>query len=222
MKVPPGLVCSATITSVETLGLVMVTASRLVAAGAVVTSLVLSGPAAAAPEGRVTSEDRVTSAASRVFSDRDHDARRGIDIVRVAVTKAAGKSKIFVTLSGRNFRARRAQIADTYFDTRRKDRGPEFRLTAFSRNDGDAHEGRFLLATERWAGGKRVHCTGASARFNTGRDKIRLAVPKSCLGHPKRIRVNTAVWDVTDYTSSGWEGRYDYAPAKKRWYPAVR
>ncbi len=197
-------------------GFVMVTAARLVIAGVVAASLFLIGPVAAVPE-----DDATSAVATRVFGDRARDARRGIDIVRVVVTNAASRSKVFVTLSGRNFKARRAQIADTYFDTRRRDRGPEFRFTAFSRNDRDSHAGRFLLATERWAGGKRVHCTGAWARFNTGRDKIRLAVPKSCLGRPDRVRVNTAVWDVTDYTKSGWEGRYDYAPAKKHWFRAV-
>lgn len=194
----------------------MVTAARLVVAGVVAASLFLIGPAAAVP-----TDDATSAVASRTFSDRARDARRGIDIVRVAVRNAANRSKVHVTLSGRNFKARRAQIADTYFDTRRRDRGPEFRFTAFSRNDRDSREGRFLLSTERWAGGKRVHCTGAWARFNTGRDKIRLAVPKSCLARPARIRVNTTVWDVTDYTRSGWEGRYDYAPAKRHWYPAV-
>jgi hypothetical protein len=177
-------------------------------------SALLTQPVLAA----LTGADAATRATS-TFKDRARDAPRAIDIVRVTVAKG---SKVKVTLSGRNFTASRAQIADTYFDTRRGDAGPEFRFTAFSRNDGDNREGRFLLATERWAGGKRVNCSGASARFNTGRDKIRLAVPKSCLRRPKAVRVNTAVWDVTDYTSTGWTGIVDYAPAKKHWYGAVR
>ena len=153
------------------------------------------------------------------FKDRVRDAPRGIDITRVRVSK---DRKVHVTLAGRNLTARRAQIADTYFDTRRGDPGPEFRLTAFSRNDSDNRAGRFLLATERWAGGKRVHCNGASARFQTGRDKVRLVVPTSCLRRPGAVRVSTALWDVKRYTKRGWEGIPDYAPAKKRWYRSVR
>ena len=159
---------------------------------------------------------------TQVFNDPVGDAPRAIDITRVSVTKSASKKKIFVTLSGRNFKGNRTQIADTYFDTRRKDGGPEFRLTAFSRNDGDSRKGLFLLATERWSGGQRVRCGGALARFNTGRDKIRLAVPKACLERPKAVRVNTAVWDVTKYTSRGWKGFADFAPREKRWYRWVR
>jgi hypothetical protein len=188
---------------------------RSVAATA--TALALGASALLAPP--VFAGTTGDAARTATFKDRVRDAPRAIDIARVTVSK--GK-KVRVILSGRNFKADRAQIADTYFDTRRGDAGPEYRLTAFSRNDGDNRKGRYLLATERWAGGKRVHCSGASARFNTGRDKIRLAVPKSCLRRPKAVRVNTAVWDVTDYTNSGWTGLVDYAPAKKQWYPRVR
>ena len=159
---------------------------------------------------------------TRVFNDPVRDAPRAIDITRVSVTKSAKQNKIYVTLTGRNFKSNRTQVADTYFDTRGKDAGPEFRLTAFSRNDGDNRKGRFLLATERWAGGKRVQCSGAVARFNTGRDKIRLAVPKACLERPRAVRVNTSVWDVTKYTDRGWKGFADYAPREKRWYRWVR
>jgi len=173
----------------------------------------------AAPSvGMLTSQ----SAASPVFRDRVGDAARAIDIKRVAVTKTAAKAKIYVTLIGRNFSGRRAQIADTYFDTRSKDAGPEFRFTAFNRNDADDRQGSFLLATESWAGGDRVRCSGALARFTTGKDKIRLAVPKACLGRPKAVRVNTAVWDVKRYTAKGWKGFPDFAPREKGWYPWVR
>jgi len=186
--------------------------------------LVLALSAVALPAGPalgMPSSDDSGLRSTRVFNDPARDAFRAIDITGVSVTKAANKNKIYVTLSGRDFKGSRTQIADTYFDTRRKDAGPEFRLTAFSRNDGDNRKGRILLATERWAGGKRVLCRGALARFQTGKDKIRLAVPKACLEQPKAVRVNTAVWDVTKYTEQGWTGYADFAPGEKRWYPWV-
>lgn len=194
-------------------------AAATAAALAVSGSLLLAVPASGFV-GDASAESRLEPSA--VFSDQRGDARRGIDITRVAVTKRASARKISVTLASPNFAAKRAQIADVYFDTRRRDAGPEYRIVAFSRKDPDSRKGTVLLSTERWAGGKRLRCGEVSAKFALATDRIRVAAPKGCLNRPKAVRVNATVWDVTDYTRNGWEGYPDYAPAKKRWYRWVR
>lgn len=168
------------------------------AAGATLLTLALAAPA---------------SAATRYFADEPGDTGGAGDITVVKVANSsAGNTRIGV----------RAQVGEfspgdsftAWFDTRRSDRGPEYKVEAIANSDAF---GLARVETFR-SRGTPVTCSGlrVTADALTARE-IAISVPRSCMGSPRTVRVALKA----QYVDADGETTVDWAPAKRKFFGSV-
>jgi hypothetical protein len=147
----------------------------------------------------------------RQFVDARDDTTSSLDLWSVTVNNSShSRDKVIVAV-------REDQILDgdeivIFFDTRRRDRGPEYLLGGvyggeygMSHMEGWRRDGAFIS----WRCGYRM-------RTDIAQDRTRAVVPRRCLGAPGRVRVSVKVERGYPATSRDW------APAHETWFPWVR
>jgi hypothetical protein len=142
------------------------------------------------------------------FTDPSGDLRTGADIHAVTVTNGV---PVKVRVAHRSLeRNSRNGFEVVYFDTRRRDPGPEF---AASGGLGRPRDWMFFK-TERWSGPYRAVECPVRMWVHFAADTSGFVVPRRCLGNPRAaIRVAVQV------TTTG--GAEDWAPARHRFSPRV-
>lgn len=144
-------------------------------------------------------------AAVGVVKDPAGDAKTSFksgDITKVRVKHAPKALRLVV------FHAEKSGLADVYrfnVDTSPKSAGPEWVI-----GTGTEVEQWRVFRADGWTGvkGKAV-CTDAND-IAWDAQRMRLVVPRSCLGSPDRVRVNLVT--ANDYPGTP----VDHAPAKRR------
>jgi hypothetical protein len=98
-------------------------------------------------------------------------------------------------------------------DTRPRDPGPEYALTAAVASE------YYMRHRERWTGSGQLvpfKC-GYKLKIDDRRsERSRAVIPRSCLGNPNKVRVAVKVQRGYPPTSSDW------AKAPRTWLPWVR
>jgi hypothetical protein len=153
------------------------------------------------------------AAAEKTFADRRGDTTHPADIVRVRVENA---DRIVVVVHHHNltFHDGPASIRIAY-DVGPRYPGPEFYLRLKYQSD----ERPELRAARGW--GKLdsppiATCQGESVRVLPALDRTRISVPRSCLGDPRRVRVQVRLSLFADD-----DRRADVAPATRTMGPWV-
>ena len=148
------------------------------------------------------------SAAKRTFSDRAHDAHRGVDIRRVTVVN---NDSILVRTRFDRLQRRGSTGLTVYFDTNRRNHGPEYAATGglFRGTDWQA------LRVSGWrdrSPKQLLRCDiDLRVRYGVG-GAATYKLARGCLRRPDKIRVSAR--------SSG-PGRDDWAPRYRTFYRAV-
>lgn len=148
------------------------------------------------------------SADARTFDDRANDARRGLDIREVRVVN----DDRLIVRAHFDFVARRKPRGWTvFFDTRRRDRGPEFSASGGLREDTDWQVGRI----EGWnSDGQILHRCDIDMRIRFGsRGVATFDLSPRCFNRPASVRVAVR--------STGLGGSGDWAPRRYRLFGAV-
>ena len=168
------------------------------AAGATVLAVAMAAPA---------------SAATRYFADEPGDTGGAGDITVVKVANSSeGNTRIGV----------RAQVGEfspgdsftVWFDTRRSDRGPEYKVDLVANSDAF---GLARVETFR-SRGTAVRCSGlrVTADALTARE-IAISVPRSCMGSPRKVRVSLKA----QYLDADGAATVDWAPAQRTFFGSV-
>jgi len=122
----------------------------------------------------------------------------------------ADRSKVVVRVIQEDVRD--GDNISVYLDTRRRDRGPEYRLAA---RFGSEYT---LARLETWTRATRfLDCRdNITLNESSSTDRTRVVLPRKCLGGPGRVRA--AVFVERD---SG-AGSHDWAKARRTWLKWVR
>lgn len=183
------------------------TAVAAAAMAAVVSLLVaaLAAPASAAPQDRWS------------YSDNSDNAKKVID-VRSTVLDTKQKGRYRVTVRGREFIKDRTDIVRVWFDTRRGNAGPEYRVTWYlGRNPAEPTGRTYWTKSDSWNdNGRRKQCSGIRKYVNYRTDVIKVSLPKKCLKTPRAVRWSGMVGQVTDTRGDSIYGYWDHFPAKYR------
>ena len=148
------------------------------------------------------------SAARQSFSDRAHDAQRGVDIRGVTVVN---NDSVLVRTRFDRLQRRGSTGLTVYFDTQRRNRGPEYAATGglFRGTDWQA------LRVDGWRDRSPqllLRCDiDLRVRYGIG-GTATYELARGCLRRPDDIRVSAR--------SSG-PGRDDWAPRSRTFYRAV-
>lgn len=144
----------------------------------------------------------------RKFNDRRGDAPRSIDIRKVRVDNSTRhRNKVIVRIKQRRLRA--GDSVSVYFDTKRKNRGPEFRITAHYASEYS------MVRMKTWTKRDKGVTCGYRYRLRMYASGVsRATVHRKCLGKPGRVRVAVK-------TSRDGPG-HDWARAKRRWLGRVK
>ena len=132
------------------------------------------------------------------FNDPRDDTPSSVDIWRVKVDNSTrDRSKVIVAVQQDNL-----DFGDSitiYFDTRGRDRGPEYSISAYVDSE------YFMHHREGWG---RV---GRPVPFRCGyelkirsHDRSRAVIPRRCLGYPGKVRVAVKVTRGIPATSRDW------------------
>lgn len=143
------------------------------------------------------------------FSDRAHDANRGVDILRVRVNNGP---RIVVSVQFQELSRDSAGGVSVFFDTRGADHGPEYVVHAGVGYGTDYQAVRIEGWRDR-SGHLLLHCD-LGLDLNYARDTATIDVKRSCFQHPGRIRVNVVRTGLH-------QGSEDYAPRRHRFYDWV-
>ena len=147
----------------------------------------------------------------QVSTDAHNDTGSSVDIWKVRVDNStAHRSKVVVGVQ--QDRVRIGDSIDIFFDTRKRDPGPEFWLGAYVASE------YLMRHAERWRDlGPPVNTgCGYRLRINERTDRSRAVVSRRCLGYPSKVRVAVKVTRGTPGTS------HDWAKAPRTWLPWVR
>lgn len=147
--------------------------------------------------------------------DGPRDARSGLDI-RQTFLSVGEPGRINVRLEGYEFVRERINTAAVYFDTRKANAGPEFRVRWLLPDDGDSRSGVRMAQLDTWMQrGRTVSCSGIRRSIDYARDIIRFSVPRACLGRPEKVRWAVDTGRVTEYHSDGsLYGYWDFVPRR--------
>jgi len=141
------------------------------------------------------------------FSDRDHDARPGLDIKRVRIENG---QRILVAVNFRNLRPSSSDGLGVYFDTRGPDRGPEY----VAGGGLGAVRDWAAVRIENWKGrGHLLLRCSIDMRVNYRLERATFDIARSCFNRPGRIRVSAKAIG---------NGEHDWAPKRHRFYDWVR
>lgn len=147
------------------------------------------------------------SAARETFTDRYNDARRGVDIRAVTVVN---EDRIVVRTTFDNLSRRGSTGLSVYFDTNRRNHGPEYAAFGglFPGTDWQA------LRVDGWNDRNPtllLRCD-IDLRVRYDRETATYDLARNCLRDPGDIRVTS---------KSGGPGRNDWAPRHQTFYPTV-
>ena len=177
----------------------------LVALGAVLASLLTTGPA---------------FAAQGTFRDVADDAPARVDLRRVRVVHGSESLKLAVHLD--DYRGNRNGGLDNvtvYLDTDRARIGPEFmvRVRGFQYYFLRMRQWRTLRSPYR-SSPYTSGCGGLRFRYDFDRDRVSFTVPRvsRCLGRPQDVRVSVVASHQRRTAGSGYVE--DYAPAERQFY----
>ena len=142
------------------------------------------------------------------FVDNLNDAPRRIDVEWVRVNNG---NRIEVTTSFENLRPHRISGLTVYFDTRRRDRGPEFLIGGGLNQGTDWQAARI----ENWRARNRhlLHRCDSDLRHHYQSDRATFSIARNCFHDPRQIRVSVKAQTTT---------RHDWAPKRHRFYDWVR
>lgn len=180
--------------------------------------------AAVASAALVVSAAPSADAAKDSFKDKRGDLRGGLDIQTVQVKNTWKKIKIRSTHRNLKYGEHAPGGSVSYFiDTKRKRKGPEFRLAGPVGFDGDYALVKMRGWRKSLTDGPGMPCR-ISFKVNYKSDAVRAAVRPICLsnafgGHPiGKIRVSVHASQFRKGPGSG----NDWAPKRHRFYPKVR
>ncbi len=142
------------------------------------------------------------------FVDNLNDAPRRIDVEWVRVNNG---NRIEVTTSVANLRPHRISGLTVYFDTRRRDRGPEYFIAGGLVQGTDWQAARI----ENWRLGNGhllIRCD-SDLRLHYRSNRATFSIARNCFHDPRQIRVSVKGQTTT---------RRDWAPKRHRFYDWVR
>ncbi len=147
------------------------------------------------------------SAARETFTDRHNDARRGVDIRTVTVVN---EDRIIVRTTFDSLSRRGSTGLSVYFDTNRRNHGPEYAAVGglFPGTDWQA------LRVDGWndRDPRLLLRCDIDLRVRYDRETATYDLARECLRDPGDIRVTS---------KSGGPGRNDWAPRHQTFYPTV-
>jgi len=148
------------------------------------------------------------SAERQTFRDRANDAQRGVDIRTVHVSNAG---RILVRTKFDYLGRRGSTGLAIYFDTNRRNAGPEYLAAGGLFEGSDSILGRIAGWNDQfadWSSGCRY-----DLRIHYGRGgTATIDLARGCLRRPGEIRATA---------KSNGPGRNDWAPRRRTFYPAV-
>ena len=123
---------------------------------------------------------------SKTFHDARGDTNARSDVTTVVV-RNGGPSGTRVSASARVGDLAPQDRVFFWFDTRRRNQGPEYRIVVEPNTDGVA-----LERVKGWTGPTTIErCHGLRARADAfGRDVVSASAPRPCLHRPPRVRVS--------------------------------
>jgi hypothetical protein len=167
--------------------------------------------------------------AATTFNDNPNDASSNIDMNRVTVSRTTGRAVLVRT----NFSdlGRRLNAVEYFFDTKRRNVGPEYGAVIYRGKDGDGIKRvdvyRMKSFTDR---GALVTCRWRYKWFYNGRGPgyFNAKFPLGCFeGNGERfVRVHVKAWNFTRYRGErphrrGVFGSYDNMGLPKAWTHTV-
>ena len=147
----------------------------------------------------------------RRFTDPRNDTASSVDIWSVKVDNSSRhRNKIIVVVQQDSVGP--GDSIEIYLDTRPRDRGPEFSLSAFVASEYG------MRRMETWRNYGRVVSTrcGYQLKIDEGTDRSRAVIPRRCVGKPGKIRVAVKAERGFQVTSRDW------AKARRTWLGWVR
>jgi hypothetical protein len=162
----------------------------------------------------VQAQEPAVAPRSVQFTDEQGDAAEQFDLTQM-VGYPRYRGRLVVQLYGPALRVgRRLNGAFVYIDDRGDGR-PDYRVSYYLPRDGDGADGLGIARLRGWRSeGDRFGCRGLSARFRAAATLVELHVPRSCLGSPRRVRINGELWNFTRYDRRGRPvfGTFDAVP----------
>jgi hypothetical protein len=167
--------------------------------------LLLASPAASAVSG------------SWSYDDRSDSARKVIN-VRTTSLDTHQKRRYRVQVRGQEFVKNKTDLVRVYFDTRKHNAGPEYRVTWYlGRNPANPVGTTTLTRSDTWDDrGRSRACAGIRKHVIYRSDVITLSVPRRCLGRPSAVRWSGLTMKITRATQHQIFGYQDFFPAKFR------
>lgn len=137
------------------------------------------------------------------------DSRFGIDI-QVSYLAIWHRGYFTVRLKGYEFLRKRLNVATVYLDTRRRNRGAEYRVQWGLPRDRDGQRWKAVSRIDSiHSHGRKVRCPRLKTHVNYGRDVVRMKIPRSCVGRPSKVRWTGYTLDVKRYRKHVMYGRAD-------------
>lgn len=166
----------------------------------------LAGPASAAPTAGKWSYRDGAGAAKKVVN------------VKSTSLDTFQKGRYRVRIYGQEFVRNKTDMARVYFDTRKRNAGPEFRLSWYlGRNPADPVGTVRFTKSDTWDDrGRSRSCAGIRKQVDYRKDVITLSIPRKCLGRPNQVRWAGLVMKVNSIEGSTIYGPWDFFPAKFR------
>jgi hypothetical protein len=145
-----------------------------------------------------------------IYDGPHGDSRHGIDIKQTFLSIRTPHYFV-VTIHGYEFTRARLTAAEVFFDSNKKNPGPEYKFTQLFTADHDGHSGKWAAKMDTWRDVLHsVSCPKWRTTVNYASDVIRFEIPRRCLGDPAQVRWNVVTWNATTYhPDGGWYGYYD-------------
>lgn len=138
------------------------------------------------------------------------DSRFGIDM-QVSYLAIWHRGYYTVRFKGYEYLRKRLNVAAVYLDTRRQNRGPEYRVQWGLPKDRDGHAWKVVRRVDSFrSSGHKVACHRLKTTVNYRRDVVRFKIPRSCLARPSKVRWTGYTLDVTRYRKHVMRGYGDW------------
>lgn len=174
-----------------------------------------TGPTTLAATGTSTATD---AAAKVVVRDKKGDAPQpGIDIRTTTMTyRSDGRLSVSIALY--KFGDKQINAAEFWLDTKPKKKGPDYKVMAYRKGDGEGVGGNYLYQVQGFDGQDTYReCESLKVGFSKKHKAITASLKPSCLGKPDTVRNHLTVWNFTEYQAgSPVRGYVDKAPGGKR------
>lgn len=178
----------------------------------------------------VTGLNGGTAQAATTFNDNANDASSNIDMNRVTLSRTAGRA-VLVRTNFSDF-GRRLNAVEYFFDTNRRNVGPEYGALIYRGKDGDGIKRVevYRMKSFKERGAHDVTCRWRYKWYYNGRGPgyFNAKFPLGCFeGNGQRfVRVHVKTWNFTRYRGQGPNrhgvfGFYDNMGLPKAWSRAV-